>query len=76
MPRWRPIKRREFIRKLRLLGFTGPFHGTRHDFLVLGQHRQTIPSNTDYSVPQLKMLIRQVEQILVRRISTDEWESL
>ena len=64
MPGWHPIKRREFIRKLRALGFSGPFRGTRHEFLVLGQRRQTIPTNPDYSVPQLKMLLRQVEAIM------------
>jgi hypothetical protein len=76
MPGWHPIKRREFIRRLRNLGFQGPFSGTRHDFLVFGQHRQTIPSNTEYPVPQLKMLLRQVEAILGRKITSDEWENL
>jgi len=76
MPGWRPIKRREFIRKLRTLGFVGPFRGTRHEFLALNQHRQTIPSNAEYSVPQLKMLLRQVGEILGRKILAEEWESL
>jgi hypothetical protein len=74
MAGWNPIKRREFIRRLKVLGFTGPYSGTRHDFLVFGQHRQTIPSNAEYSVPQLKMLLRQVESILGRRIGAEEWE--
>ncbi len=43
MAAWRPLKRREFIRKLRVLGFDGPFSGTRHQFLLWQQHRQTIP---------------------------------
>jgi hypothetical protein len=76
MAGWNPIKRREFIRRLTVLGFTGPYSGTRHQFLVLGAHRQTIPTNTEYSVPQLRMLLRQVEAILGRKISADEWESL
>jgi hypothetical protein len=74
MARWHPIKRREFIRKLRALGFAGPHHGTRHEFLIFGQHRQTIPS--DYSVPQLKMLLGQVGTVLGRKISADEWDAL
>ncbi|HXI71603.1 MAG TPA: hypothetical protein VNN22_14705 [Verrucomicrobiae bacterium] len=41
-----------------------------------GQQRQTIPSNPEYSTPQLKMLLRQVEVILGRKISADEWEKL
>lgn len=76
MAAWRPIKRREFIRRLRALGFDGPFSGTRHQFMVFGQHRQTIPSNPEYSVPQVRMLLHQVESILGRSITVDEWESL
>jgi len=76
MAAWRPLKRREFIRKLRALGFDGPFSGTRHQFMILSQHRQTIPSNSEFSVPQVRMLLRQVESILGRPISLDEWNSL
>src|SRR4051812_3521709 len=35
MAGWHPIKRRELVRKLRVLGFTGPYRGTRHEFLGL-----------------------------------------
>ncbi len=76
MAGWRPIKRREFIRRLRALGFEGPFSGTRHQFMVSGQHRQTIPSNPEYSIPQTRILLRQVESILGRAVSLDEWDSL
>ena len=76
MPAWRPIKRREFIRKLRDLGFTGPYSGTRHQFLVLGHYRQTIPSNAEYSVPQLRLLLRQVESILGRSVTLAGWDAL
>jgi hypothetical protein len=71
-----PCKRRDFIRRLRQLGFDGPFSGTRHQFMVYGQHRLTIPTNSDYSVPQLRMMIREVEDILGREISVDEWNRL
>ena len=76
MAAWRPLKRRDFIRKLRALGFAGPFSGTRHQFLVLGQHRQSIPSNSEFSVPQVRLLLRQVEAILQRRVSLEEWNAL
>ena len=76
MAGWRPLKRREFIRKLRALGFEGPYCGTRHQFMVSGQHRQTIPTNSEYSVPQIRMLLRQVESILERPVSLGEWNSL
>ena len=73
---WRPCKRREFVRKLRGLGFTGPEPGTRHAVMFLGGHKQVIPRNHEYSVPQLKMLIRQVAEKLGREISAEEWETL
>lgn len=76
MAGWQPLKRREFVRRLRALGFTGPHRGTRHEFLVLGERRQTMPSNSDYSVPQVKMLLRQIEAILGRKISAEEWGAL
>jgi hypothetical protein len=46
------------MRRFRALGFDGPFSGTRHQFMVSGQHRQTIPTNSEYSVPQIRMLLR------------------
>ena len=32
MSRWVPCKRRDFIQRLRKLGFEGPFSGTRHHY--------------------------------------------
>ena len=34
MSRWVLCKRRDFIPRLRKLGFEGPFSGTRHQFMV------------------------------------------
>lgn len=76
MSRWIPCKRRDFIRRLRLLGFEGPFSGTRHQFMVYQQHRLAIPSNPEYSVPQLRMMIREMEEIIGREITVDEWNRL
>ena len=70
MAAWRPLKRREFIRRLRALGFDG------HQFMVFGAHRQTVPANAEYSVPQIRMLVRQVEAIMGRKIGAKEWEEL
>jgi len=64
---WRRCKRRDFIRRLRKLGFDGPYSGTRHQFMVRKQCRLAIPSNAEYSVPQLRMMLREVEQIWVAR---------
>lgn len=71
-----PCKRRLFIKKLTQLGFTGPYSGTRHQFMVYQNHRLAIPSNKEYSVPQLKMMIKEIESILGHQITTDEWNSL
>ena len=71
-----PCKRRDFVRRLRALGFTGPFSGTRHQFMVVGQHRLTIPSNREYSVPQVRLLLREVEALLGREITAEEWNQL
>lgn len=76
MSRWTPCKRRDFIKKLRRLGFDGPFSGTRHQFMVFDDNRLTIPSNDEYSVAQLRMMIREVEEIIARSISLDEWMAL
>ena len=76
MSQWRPCKRRFFIKRLRKLGFDGPYSGTRHQFLVYENHRLSVPSNPEYSVPQLKMMIREVEIVMDRRFSIEEWHDL
>lgn len=76
MSRWKPCKRREFLRRLRSLGFDGPYAGTRHQFLVYRQHRLAVPSNSEYSVPQLRMMLREAEVILGREIPLSEWDRL
>jgi hypothetical protein len=74
--RWTPCRRREFIRRLRQLGFDGPFSGTRHQFMLYGGRRLAIPSNAEYSVPQLRVMIREVEGVLGREITLVEWNRL
>jgi predicted RNA binding protein YcfA (HicA-like mRNA interferase family) len=76
MSRWKPCKRRRFIRRLRSLGFEGPYSGGRHQFLVYAQHRLAIPSNPEYSVPQLRMMLREVESMLGRDVPLTEWDRL
>ncbi len=76
MSRWTPCKRRGFIQRLRQLGFDGPFAGTRHYFMIYKDHRLTIPSNSEYSVPQLRMMIHETEDVLGRKITLSEWDQL
>jgi hypothetical protein len=42
----------------------------------LGNHRLTIPSNEEYSVPQLRMMLREAEEILNRQITVEDWDRL
>jgi len=74
--RWTPCKRRDFIRRLRKLGFDGPFSGTRHQFMIYREYRLAISSNVEYSVPQLRMMIREVEEIIGRKVTANEWNQL
>ena len=76
MSRWTPCKRSDFVRKLRRLGFDGPFAGTRHQFMVVSQKRLAIPSNSEYSVPQLRIMIREIRDVMGREITVEEWASL
>ena len=76
MSRWNPCKRNDFIRRLRRLGFDGLYSGSKHQFMIFQQQRLTVPSNTEYSVPQLRMMLREVEEIIERQITIDEWDKL
>lgn len=76
MSRWNPCKRGDFIRRLRQLGFEGLYSGAKHQFMIYQQYRLTIPSNSEYSVPQLRMMLRGVESIIGRQIAADEWNGL
>jgi hypothetical protein len=44
--------------------------------MVLETHRLAIPSNTKFSVPQVGMMIREVENILGRTLTVDEWNRM
>jgi len=76
MNRWTPCKRRDVIRRLRALGFDGPYSGTRHQFMTYQNHRLAIPSNPEYSVPQLRFMIKEVEEILDHKITATNWRAL
>ena len=76
MSQLQPCKRKVFIRRLRQLGFDGPYSGTRHQFMVYRNHRMSIPSDLEYSVPKLRMMLNEAESIIDRSISSDEWNGL
>jgi hypothetical protein len=64
------------VRRLHALGFEGPFSGSKHQFMTFAYHRQTIPSNDEYSVPQLRMMIKEIESIIGREVTASEWNNL
>lgn len=76
MARWTPCKRDEFIRKLRKLGFQEPESGGKHAYMRYGQYTLTLPNNPEYSVPQVKMLLEQIDLVLGRKIALQEWQEL
>lgn len=44
MPTIGPIKRRDLIRALKQFGFTGPFSGGNHQYMIKEQLKVTIPN--------------------------------
>jgi len=44
--------------------------------MIYKQYRLTIPSNKEYSTAQLRMMIREVEEIIDREITAEEWNIL
>ena len=76
MPKWNPCKRRVFIKKLVKLGFNILEPGGRHFYMRYETKVLTIQGNDEYSVPQLKMMIKELEKLIGRIITLEEWEEL
>ena len=76
MSLWRPCKRRLFLKRLRKIGFDGPYSGARYEFMIYKNLRLSIPSNAEYSIPQPRMMIREIESIIERSFSVEEWKKL
>ena len=76
MPSWSPCRRRDFIRKLRRLGFSAPEPGGRHFYMRFQRYTLTLPSNPEYSIPQVRTLLREVERGTGISIDVDRWVRL
>ena len=76
MGKWKPCKRRTFIKKLKRFGFESPEPGGRHFYMRYGTYTLTLPGNKEYSIPQLKMLLDEIEHGIGKKISLEEWENL
>jgi predicted RNA binding protein YcfA (HicA-like mRNA interferase family) len=76
MGKWNPCKRKDFIKKLKKIGFGSPEPGGRHFYMRHRTYTLTLPNNKEYSVPQIKMLINEIEHGIGKKISIEEWENL
>ena len=57
-----PVSRPELIRRLRSLGWSGPFSGSKHQHMVKGEIQLTIPNphgRKDIGVNLLKILLNE-----------------
>ncbi len=72
MPALRPIKRNALITYLKQLGFTGPYSGGKHQFMIKEQLRLTLPDphQSDIGVNLLSRILKQAN------ITREEWEKL
>jgi predicted RNA binding protein YcfA (HicA-like mRNA interferase family) len=64
-----PISRNDLIKRLRALGWTGPFPGRKHQHMVKGKVQLTIPNphTGAIGVQLLKLILQETG------ISRDEW---
>ncbi len=72
MPPLKPTKRIDLIKSLKKAGFEGPFPGGRHEFLVKGELRLTLPNPHQGEIGRelLARILRQAS------LSREEWEKL
>ena len=65
-----PISRRELIRRLRNLGWSGPYAGGRHQHMVKGDVQLTIPNphgGGEIGINLLKIVLDEA------RLSREDW---
>ena len=72
MPRLGPIKRLDLVAGLRQLGFSGPYSGGKHEFMVKGALRVRLPNphGSDIGKSLLRKVLREAG------IHRREWEEL
>jgi predicted RNA binding protein YcfA (HicA-like mRNA interferase family) len=69
MPKLTPLSWKDFVRKLRRLGFSGPYSGGKHPFMVKADITLTIPNphSKDVGVELQKRICKQA------KISRKDW---
>ena len=67
-----PVKRKNLISKLKQLGFTGPFSGGKHQFMIKEKLRLTIPNphQADIGINLLSKILQQAS------ITKEQWENI
>lgn len=67
-----PTKRKILISKLKQLGFTGPFSGGKHQFMIKEKLRLTIPNphQSDIGINLLSKILQQAS------ITKEQWENI
>lgn len=67
------ISRRELIRKFRALGYSGPFSGGKHQFMIKGRQKVRVPNphgKGEIGVSLLKEILQQAV------IKEEEWNKV
>ncbi|MBO1223339.1 MAG: type II toxin-antitoxin system HicA family toxin [Candidatus Scalindua sediminis] len=67
------ISRKELIRKFRALGYSGPFSGSKHQFMIKGRKKIRIPNphrSKDIHISLVKEILRQAS------IRNNEWDKV
>lgn len=69
MPKWAPISWQDLVKGLRALGFSGPYPGGKHLFMVRETLRLTIPNphKREIGIDLLARLLKQAN------VTKDEW---
>ena len=69
----RSVSRKELVRRFRALGYTGPFSGGRHQFMMKGSQKIRIPNlhgRGEIGVSLLNEILRQ------GNIEEEEWDKV
>lgn len=72
MPVIKPIKRSDLVHYLKKFGYTGPFAGGKHQFMIKGDRSITLP-NPHHSYIGREFLKKILKEA---RISIEEWEKM
>lgn len=67
----RPLKRRELVRKLRRLGFTGPTQEGKHPYMERGSQTLAIPGEHRRDIP-VSLQMRILKQA---GLTKEDWEN-